>query len=229
MKKVLIMLCFMLFTLGCSATPEISTNSLDVEVSLNLTKPELTGDISLEETLYKRRSVREYSGKSLSLAEVSQLLWAGQGITADWGGRTAPSAGGLYPLEIYIITGQVDDLIPGIYKYVPERHGLIKISEGDARNDLAAASLNQEWVEEGALNIVIAGVFERTTAKYGERGRNYVYMEAGHVAQNICLQATALDLGAVTVGAFEDDTVKNVIDMPDNETPLYVIPVGNIK
>ena len=223
------MLCLMLFSLGCSAALETSTNPLEVEVSMSLTEPELTGDVSLEETIYKRRSVREYSGLPLSPAEVSQLLWAGQGITADWGGRTAPSAGGLYPLEIYIVAGKVDNLIPGIYKYVPESHGLLKISVGDARNDLAAASLNQEWVRESALNIVIAAVFERTMAKYGERGRGYVFMEAGHAAQNICLQATALDLGAVTVGAFEDDKVKAVIGMPDDETPLYVIPVGKIK
>jgi len=153
-------------------------------------------------------------------------MWAAQGITAKWGGRTAPSAGALYPLEVYLVVGNVDGLAPGIYKYKSEGHELVKARSEDVREELAEASLSQAWIREGAIDIVIAAVYERTTKKYGERGVRYVHMEAGHCAQNIYLQATALNLGMVTVGAFYDDQVKSILDMPDNEVPLYVIPVG---
>jgi SagB-type dehydrogenase family enzyme len=160
---------------------------------------------------------------------VSQLLWAAQGITESWGGRTAPSAGGLYPLEVYLAVGKVDGLAAGIYKYHPAGHELQQIIDTDVQVEVAKASLDQPWVQNGAVVIVIAAVYERTTGKYGERGIRYVHMEAGHAAQNICLQATALDLGAVTVGAFDDEKLKKAIEMPAAETPLYVIPVGKTE
>jgi len=186
-----------------------------------------SGKVSIEEVLLNRRSGREYSTEPLTLAEVGQLLWAAQGITTDWGGRTAPSAGGLYPLEIYLAAGNVAELASGIYKYLPQGHELSRVKDGDLRIDISEASLGQTWVREGAIDIVIAAVYERTTQKYGNRGLRYVDMEAGHAAQNICLQATALDLGLVTVGAFSDDDVKKVLHMLPDEIPLYVIPVGN--
>jgi SagB-type dehydrogenase family enzyme len=191
-----------------------------------LPEPRLKSAVSLEETLLQRRSAREYADEALTLEEVSQLLWAAQGVTAEWGGRTAPSAGALYPLETYLVVGNVENLAPGVYKYKPERHELVKVRDDDVREELAEASLGQSWVKEGAIDIVIAAVYERTTRKYGDRGVRYVHMEAGHAAQNICLQATALDLGIVTVGAFHDEQVKNILGMARDETPLYVIPVG---
>lgn len=191
-----------------------------------LPEPRLKSAVSLEETLLQRRSTREYADEALTLEEVSQLLWAAQGVTAEWGGRTAPSAGALYPLETYLAVGNVENLAPGVYKYKPERHELVKVKDDDVREELAKASLGQSWVKEGAIDIVIAAVYERTTRKYGDRGVRYVHMEAGHAAQNICLQATALDLGIVTVGAFYDDRVRETMGIPENETPLYVIPVG---
>jgi len=191
-----------------------------------LPEPRLKSAVSLEETLLQRRSAREYADEALTLEEVSQLLWAAQGVTAEWGGRTAPSAGALYPLETYLVVGNVENLAPGVYKYKPERHELVKVKDDDVREELAKASLGQSWVKEGAIDIVIAAVYERTTRKYGDRGVRYVHMEAGHAAQNICLQATALDLGIVTVGAFHDEQVKNILGMARDETPLYVIPVG---
>lgn len=191
-----------------------------------LPEPRLKSAVSLEETLLQRRSAREYADEALTLEEVSQLLWAAQGVTAEWGGRTAPSAGALYPLETYLVVGNVENLAPGVYKYKPERHELVKVKDDDVREELAEASLGQSWVKEGAIDIVIAAVYERTTRKYGDRGVRYVHMEAGHAAQNICLQATALDLGIVTVGAFHDEQVKNILGMARDETPLYVIPVG---
>jgi SagB-type dehydrogenase family enzyme len=191
-----------------------------------LPEPRLKSEVSLEEALLKRRSIREYANLPLTLEDVSQLLWAAQGITAEWGGRTAPSAGALYPLEVYLAVGNVENLAAGVYKYKPERHELVKVRDDDVRGELAEAALGQNFVMEAAIDIVIAAVYERTTKKYGDMGVRYTHMEAGHAAQNIYLQATALDLGMVTIGAFYDDRVKDILGMLKNETPLYVIPVG---
>ena len=144
----------------------------------------------------------------------------------EWGGRTAPSAGALYPLEVYVVVGNVEGLTSGVYRYVPTRHELTRIQDIDVRQDLARAGLGQTWIKEAAICIVITTVYERTTKKYGDRGVRYVHMEAGHAAQNIYLQATALGLGMVTVGAFSDNQVREILGVPDDEVPLYVIPVG---
>jgi len=132
----------------------------------------------------------------------------------------------LYPLEVYVVVGDVEKLEPGVYKYKSNLHELVKVKDEDIREELAEAALGQSCVQDGIINIVIAAVYERTTSKYGERGVRYVHMEAGHAAQNICLQATALDLGLVTVGAFHDDRVNQIVGMLENEAPLYVIPIG---
>jgi len=228
---VLILLSTGILT-GCAptATPAQPTGAVPPPqaqpTTLKLPEPRLESTISIEEALLKRRSVREYADAPLTLEEVSQLLWATQGITSEWGGRTAPSAGALYPLEVYIAVGNVENLAPGVYKYKPERHELFKVRDDDVREELAKAALGQTWIKEGAIDIVIAAVYDRTTKKYGDRGVRYVHMEAGHAAQNIYLQAVALDLGMVTVGAFYNDRVRNIMDMPEDEVPLYVIPVG---
>jgi SagB-type dehydrogenase family enzyme len=181
---------------------------------------------SLEQLLRERRSVRDYADAPLTQGEVLKLLWVGQGITRAWGGRTAPSAGALYPLEIYLVAGSVENLAPGVYKYKPEENKLTHVKDGDVRAGLAAAAWGQACVREGAIDIVIAAVYERTTRKYGPRGETYVHIEVGHAAQNICLQATALGLGLVTVGAFNDAGVRIIVGMSQDEIPLYVIPVG---
>jgi len=193
---------------------------------IGLPQPRYRGDVSLEEALLQRRSVREYTGEPLTLEEISQLLWAAQGITDPRGFRTAPSAGGLYPLEVYLVAGEVAGLEAGVYKYRPQEHSLIWVVVGDRRENLCTAALGQVWVREAAADIVILAVYERTTVKYGDRGIRYVHLEAGHAAQNVCLQATALGLGTVTVGAFYDDEVQAVLGAPKNEKPLYVMPVG---
>jgi SagB-type dehydrogenase family enzyme len=191
-----------------------------------LPAPKTHSDVSLEESLIKRRSLREYSGESLTLEEVSQLLWAAQGITAPWGGRTVPSAGALYPLEVVVIVGNVRDLAAGVYRYDPKGHELIMIAEGDKRSQLAAAALGQSPVKNGAVDLVFTAVYRRTTGKYGDRGIQYVHMEAGHAAQNVCLQATAMGLGTVPIGAFSDEQVSSLLTLPQDEKPLYIIPVG---
>ena len=202
-------------------------NKIDV---IKLPQPILKGEISLEEALYKRRSVRQYSDEPLLLTAVSQLLWSAQGITDKTNGlRTAPSAGALYPLEVYLVVGNVIDLKAGVYKYRPNGHKLALILEGDRRNDLYASALYQSPIKEAPIVLVITAVYERTTAKYGERGIRYVHMEAGHSAENICLQATALGLGTVTIGAFNDDRVKKVLNLEEDEEPLYILPVGKLK
>lgn len=206
-----------------SSSSRDATNQTSI---LKLPTPKLEGEKSLEQCLLERRSIREYADLPLTLQEVSQLLWAGQGITTDWGGRTAPSAGGLYPLEVYLVASNVENLDDGVYKYLPQKHELGKVWDGDVSEKLAEAALSQSWVKDAAINIIITGVYERTTIKYGDRGRTYVHMEAGHAAQNICLQGIALNLGMVTVGAFHDDLVKEVVHMSSNEVPLYVMPVG---
>lgn len=194
-----------------------------------LPEPLFNGKVSTEEALRERRSVRQYGNKPLTLQEVSQLLWAAQGITGGYGMRTAPSAGALYPIELYLVAGRVDDLAAGIYRYRPKGHELLKLAEGDKRRNLYLASLEQEAVRDGAAAIVIAAAYGRTTVKYGKRGMRYVHMEVGSVAQNIYLQAVSLKLGTVFIGAFDDEQVKRVIRMPGEEEPLAIMPLGRIK
>jgi SagB-type dehydrogenase family enzyme len=190
-----------------------------------LPRPRKTGPLSVEETISRRRSVRKFGDAPVLLSEVSQLLWAAQGITgADGVKRAAPSAGAKYPMEIFIVAGKVDDLAPGVYRYVPRTHSLEVVRRGDLRSELCDEALSQEWVEDAALDIVIAGVYSRTMEKYGDRGIRYVHMEVGAVAENIYLQAETLGLGTTFVGAFSDDGVKKILRI--NAEPLGIMPVG---
>jgi SagB-type dehydrogenase family enzyme len=193
---------------------------------IQLPEPRYESETSVEEALARRRSIRAYSGANLTLEEVSQLLWAAQGITAPWGGRTAPSAGALYPLELYVVVGDVEGLDKGVYRYSPEEHELEKVMDSDIRTELANAALGQSSVRDAAIDLVFTAVYERTTAKYRERGIRYVHLEAGHAAQNVYLQAVSLDLGTVTIGAFVDSEVKQIMNIGEKEDPLYIMPVG---
>jgi SagB-type dehydrogenase family enzyme len=213
------------FAAGCEEADSIPSASASGEI-VTLPEPVYDSDTSLEEALLARRSIRDYSDEALTLAEFSQILWAAQGITDPSGKRTAPSAGALYPLEVYIVVGNVAGLPAGIYKYRPDSHTMTRVGEGDQRQALSQAALSQACVQQGAIDIVITAVYERTTVKYGDRGVRYVYMEAGHASQNIYLQVVALKLGTVTVGAFDDDDVKNILGAAADEEPLYILPVG---
>jgi SagB-type dehydrogenase family enzyme len=178
--------------------------------------------MSLTETLARRRSVREFSPRPLTLEQLGQLLWAAQGITSDDGGRTAPSAGALYPLEVYAITPS------GMYHYHPRGHRLERHSRNDLRAALAGAALNQTAVSDAAAVFVIAADYQRTAAKYGPaRSPRYVHLEAGHAAQNLLLQAVALGLGGVPVGAFEDEQVRKLLSLSGAEQPVYLVAVGH--
>lgn len=194
---------------------------------MKLPQPKYDSKFSIEKTLLERRSVRNYKDEPLTLAEVSQLLWAAQGITEKSKGlRTAPSAGALYPLETYLVAGKVTGLPAGLYKYIPRGHELEKIADGDKRAELSKAALGQSSVSQAPVVIAISAVYERITGKYSQRGIRYTDMEAGHVGENVALQAVALNLGTVMVGAFNDDNVKKVLNLPAEEKPLYLIPVG---
>jgi len=197
--------------------------------TIKLPDPTYDSDTSIEETLRRRRSVRSFKDSPLTLAEISQLLWAAQGITSPRGLRAAPSAGALYPLEVYVIAGNVDGLPDGVYNYRPYRHELVMVEKGDKRTELCSAALGQTSVSNAAAAIVFAAVYKRTTVKYGDRGIQYIHIETGHAAQNVFLQAVPLALGTVVIGAFHDDAVKKVLKMSDRERPLYIMPVGKMK
>lgn len=216
----------LIFTVLVLLSSYLSSKTNAFPKMFKLPEPQYTGKLSIEETLLKRRSVRDYKDDHVTLAEVSQLLWAAQGITAPGGFRTAPSAGALYPLEIYVVAGNVDDLPDGVYKYKPHRHELVRILEGDKRAELCSAALGQSCIKDGSAVIVFSAIYERTTGKYGERGVRYAHIETGHAVQNVYLQAVSLNLGTVVVGAFYDSEVKRVINMERREQPLCLMPVG---
>lgn len=216
MKKFLLILIFIVTLPVCYAN-----QSKEI---MKLPEPKYTSKISVEEAILKRRSVRSYKDIALTIEEISQLLWSVQGKTAEWGGRTVPSAGATYPLEIYIVVGKVNGIEAGVYHYNPDEHSISRKKRGDVRSKLATAALGQEYIVRAPVSIVIAAVYERTTRRYGERGIRYVYMEVGHAGQNLHLQCETMGLGSVMIGAFDDDMVKDVLGI--TEAPLYIMPVG---
>lgn len=182
--------------------------------------------LTVEAAIRSRRSIREFGPGSITVEEISQILWAAQGITDQAGYRTAPSAGALYPLEISLIAGDIESLPTGIYRYDPRAHALDVVAAGDHRTAIAEAALSQRWIADAAAILVIAAVEERTSVKYGKRGVRYVHIETGHAAQNVYLQAAALGLGTTIVGAFDDAEVIEVSGLRHEETPLCLLPIG---
>jgi SagB-type dehydrogenase family enzyme len=183
------------------------------------------GRFALERALQQRRSVRAFRRAPLSLADAAQLLWASQGSTGGYH-RTLPSAGALYPLEILLVAGEVEGLPAGVYRYLPVGHALELVAAGDRRGDLCASALGQECVHDAPAVLAITAVYSRTTGKYGARGERYAQMEAGNASQNVYLQAAALGLVTVLVGAFSDDQVRRARALPPEEAPLGLMPVG---
>lgn len=192
-------------------------------IMIKLPDPVKDSKFSVERAINERRSIRTYKDAPLTLKEVSQLLWASQGTVAS-GRRAAPSAGATYPLEIFFVAGNVEGLKQGLYRYKNKEHSLELIREGDFRKPISDRALRQDMILKAPATIVVSAVFERTRARYGARAERYVHMEAGHVGENIMLQATALGLGTVPVGAFIDSEVKSVLGI--KEDPLYLFPVG---
>jgi SagB-type dehydrogenase family enzyme len=206
---------------------------------IRLSAADTEGGMPLTHALASRRSVRAYTAEPVRLADLSQLLWAAQGVTqampepAGWqwgpwpgGLRTAPSAGALYPLELYVSARAVDDLEPGLYHYRPREHALERVGDCGP-TELAGAALGQRSVVDAAAVVVVAAVHERTAVKYGERATRYVDMEAGAAAENLLLQAAALSLGAVYTGSFDDDAVHGVLRLPEGQAPLALLPIGH--
>lgn len=220
---------FILFSCKESA-PENSNQEKTVmtdDNEIKLPSPVQQGTLSLEEIISKRRSERTFRGNPLNINEVGQLLWSAQGITLQPRGfRAVPSAGATFPLEIYVVAGRVNRLQPGLYKYNPHNHSLVKQKEGDLRENLSDAALSQHMIKNAPASFIISADYERTARRYGERATRYVHMEVGHAGQNLNLQAISLGFGAVMVGAFQDEDVKKILDLPENEQPLYIIPIG---
>ncbi|MCX7861813.1 MAG: SagB/ThcOx family dehydrogenase [Bacteroidales bacterium] len=201
----------------------VNCQSMKENEIINLPTPNKKSNISIEEALQSRRSVRSYKKDSLSIEQIGQLLWAAYGSTSGRK-KTCPSAGATYPLEIYLLAAEVKGISTGLYRYNSANHSIIKIQHTDIRKQLTEASLNQEYIENAPASIIIAADFKRTTKAYGARGERYVYMEVGHCGQNIHLQCESLNLGTVIIGAFEDDKVKQILHI--NEDPLYIMPIG---
>jgi SagB-type dehydrogenase family enzyme len=206
-----------LIALGCGR-PAVSS-SAPAEVALPAAAT--VGKMSVEEAISKRRSVRRFADKDLTIGQVGQLAWAAQGITEPGRGlRAAPSAGATYPLEMYVVKKE------GVFHYLPQGHKLEQLSDRDHRADLAQAAMGQGSVRGAPVSFVFAAVYQRTRARYGDRAERYVHMEAGHAAENIHLQAVALGLGSVPVGAFDDGEVAKALSLPADQAPIYIIPVG---
>ena len=200
----------------------MNQNKRQTAIIIELPAPESKGGMPLEKALALRRSVREFRRNRLTERELSQLLWAAQGVTSLDGLRTAPSAGAIYPLEIWCATPS------GFYHYEPREHRLTQYLPKDLRPEICRAGLMQEAILEAPVVFVITAVNERMAHKYGEdRAPRYIHMEAGHAAQNLLLEAVALKLAGVPIGAFNDQEVGKVLSLPAEQRPLYLIAVGH--
>jgi SagB-type dehydrogenase family enzyme len=199
------------------------------EAVMKLPPPSRHGTVSIEQAIKQRRTIRSFTSRALSLNQLSQLLWSASGITEVNGyKRAAPSAGALYPMDLYVVVGQ--DCVPpmeaGVYHYRPGEHQLFEVLKGDMRSSVARASLSQMWMSDAPLTMVITAEYQRATVKYGQRGIKYALIEAGHMGQNIFLQAQSLDLEAGIVGAFHDAELVEVMNLPPAHEPILLMPVG---
>ncbi len=232
MRKILLVSLLLGFigpVSGCAEEPGVSEEA-DMGVEISLPDPEVRGRVSVEEAINNRHSVRSFSRRALELEDVSQVLWAAGGMRVDAvsaASRSYPSAGGAYPLEFYLVAGNVEGLDPGIYLYDASGHSLSGHREGDLRGDLASAALGQGFVGAAPATIVITADYARSTGRYGDRGVRYVYMDAGHSGENIYLACVARGLGTVAVGAFRDDQANGVINPPGDEEVIYIFPIGH--
>lgn len=187
---------------------------------ITLDKPDTKGSIPLEQAIANRRSHRQFLSEQLSLTQIGQLCWSAQGCTSCRGYRATPSAGATYPLELIVVSAD------GLFRYLSAKHLLERLRDEDMRSRLALAAWGQEFIGDAPVTLVFAAEFSRTTQRYGQRGIRYVYMEAGHAAQNVHLQAEALGLGSVAVGAFDDASVSKVLSLPEQLAPVYMVVVG---
>jgi SagB-type dehydrogenase family enzyme len=185
-----------------------------------LPDPRLTGDMPVEAAIQRRRSVRDFAPDLLDDTALSQLLWSAQGITDEKGFRAAPSAGALYPLETYVLTAE------GVDRYAVGDHALDRVGEEDVRAAVRAVAYDQSCITSAPAVFLFTAIYERTCKEYGSRGRMYVHMDVGHAAQNLLLQAEALGLAGVPVAAFDPAEVSRILSLPEEEEPVYLVPVG---
>ncbi|MBM4403746.1 MAG: SagB/ThcOx family dehydrogenase [Candidatus Cloacimonetes bacterium] len=212
--------------LACAKPAETSGNQ-PPGITIPLPEPMITGSVSVEQAIHQRRSTRSFKDESLSIAQISQILYSAQGIShQERGLRTAPSAGAIYPLELYAIIGKADDIDPGLYRYQPTTHSLALIQTGDLRQSIISKVSRQAFVASAPISLILTVAYERISERYSERGMMYAHMEVGHVGQNVHLQAEALGLGTVMVGAFNESELAKQMALPDGEIPLYIMPVG---
>lgn len=227
MKKVfiLISILFMIGALWLTAADKPDEQPAKQAQETALPAPKTTGTMPLEEAIAKRHSVRSYKPDALTPEQLSQVLWAAQGLSPrkQFIARNAPSAGGIYPMEIYVLDKT------GIYQYQPKNHSLKLLKAGDARKPLCDSAYGQAYITQAPVDIVLAGDVAKCAKRYGDRAPRYVAMEAGHIGQNISLEAVALGLGTVMIGAFDDEKANEVLGLPDNLITFYIIPVGYPK
>jgi len=219
MKKIFLFIAVSIFCINLSNAQE--------ETLIKLPEPFIDSKISLEKVLWERRSQRTYKAFPLDVSEISQLLWAGQGITDyEKGRRTAPSARAKYPLDLYITIFYADGIDKGIYQYIPEKHALKKVFENNKKDEILKACNFQGSIAQSSVVIIIAGTYTRMNEKYTETDIRFTYSEVGHASQNIFLQATALNLGTVVVGGFKEDLLNKALQFPTETRALYVMPIG---
>jgi SagB-type dehydrogenase family enzyme len=236
-KKRLVIICLIIIFIGVSSayyfsgTTKPTSNTRHVISTVTLPAPKLTGNVSVEAAIQNRRSVRHYSNQSVTLGNVSQILWSAQGITDTQKQlRATPSAGQVYPLEVYVIAGpNVSGLDEGVYQYEPSNNTLEKLMNGDLRTDLSNIADGQPWVKQAPLDILITGNNQKMIDKYPDKALStrFVDIEAGHAGENIYLQSVSLGLVTVSLGSFDSNQLTQKFELPSNETPLYIFPVGH--
>jgi len=221
-RTTCLVLVVILTLTGCRADPGNPTPppTLTSSQVVSLPAPRQQGELSLEEAIVRRRSTRAFTEQKLTLEQISQLLWAAQGLTDPHGFRAAPSAGALYPLEVYLVSPD------GLYHYRPQGHELELLAAQDLRSAIWQAGLEQDALRQAPAVFVICAVYQRTEAKYGSRATRYVQLEAGHAAQNLLLQAVALELAGFPIGAFQDEPLQAALSLPEDHQPLYLLAVG---
>ncbi|MFC2092212.1 SagB/ThcOx family dehydrogenase [Elusimicrobiota bacterium] len=222
-----IVLLAVLFILVICQEPFAS--SLKSGKTVKLPKPSIDDTRSLGTSINSMHSVRRYKERQLTVGDISNMLWAAGGTKVDGvtgASRTYPSAGACYPLEFFLVAGDIEDMNAGVYHYDIVSHDLKELKTGDMRSDMQSAAYGQSMLKNAPAIIVICAVFSRTTGRYGYRGRNYVYLDAGHAGQNIYLMASSLGLATVAVGAFDSFVLTRILDLPKIYEPIYVFPIG---
>jgi len=230
---ILVSFALLVAAAGCrgDSGESLTTEQQAVESSgvaqIALPEPIRQGDMSVEEALDRRESRRSYGDEALDLSAIGQLLWSAGGLGVDavsGATRTAPSAGSIYPIELYLVTGETEDLEAGVYLYDALSHSLTSISSGDVREELADAALSQGFISQAPATMVIVADYGSSTGRYGDRGERYAHMDAACASENVALQAEAMGLVTVVVGAFSDEAVANIINTEG--IPLIIMPIG---